>query len=161
MFSKISSILKDLFNENTQQNLLNQQALCHKAIAGLLCEVASADHHLDEKEESIKKQMLCVLLHIDDTSASQLLKQAQIDAKSSVSLFEYTDKLRQLDTPQRAALIKAMWEVAFANDQLDPMEESIIRKTADLLYLDQALFIKAKLDAQTSMDAMKKEQPPY
>lgn len=117
-------------------------------MAGLLCEVAGADHQVDAREESAKVNMLMSLLELDETEATQLVDSAKADAKKSVSLYDYTDKLRQLDQQQRYALIKAMWEVAYADGVLDPLEDSVIRKTAELLYLDHALFIKAKLAAQ-------------
>ena len=92
--------------------------------------------------------MLGVLLDIDDEKAKSLVEQARVESSKSVSLYDYTDKLRQLGPEQRFALIKAMWEVAYADGRLDPLEESVIRKTAELLYVDHALFIKAKLEAQ-------------
>ena len=45
-----------------------------------------------------------------------------------------------------------MWEVAFADGKLDPFEEALIRKTAELLYVDHAQFIKTKHDSQQSSD---------
>ncbi len=63
-------------------------------------------------------------------------------------MYEYTDKLRKLSTQERFCLIKSMWAVAYADGTLDPVEELVIRKTAELLYLDHSLFIKAKLEEQ-------------
>lgn len=145
MFSKLSSILRDVFAEeggNVSPNEMHYQ----RAMAGLLCEVAGADHQLDPREESAKVNLLCALLDIDETEATTLLANARIDSKNAVSLYDYTDKLRQLEQAQRYALVKAMWEVAYADGILDPQEDAVIRKTAELLYLDHALFIKAKLD---------------
>lgn len=41
-----------------------------------------------------------------------------------------------------------MWVIAFADGVLDPIEESVIRKVAELIYLDHNEFIRAKLEAQ-------------
>lgn len=38
-----------------------------------------------------------------------------------------------------------MWLVAFADQHLDPVEEAIIRKVAELLYVNHSDFIRAKL----------------
>ncbi|MGF1706918.1 TerB family tellurite resistance protein [Enterovibrio baiacu] len=147
MFSKLSSILREVFAEDGG-SAASHEHLYQRAMAGLLCEVASADHELDEREETAKTRMLSVLLDIDDEKAKSLVEQARVESSQSVSLYDYTDKLRQLEPEQRFALIKAMWEVAYADGRLDPLEESVIRKTAELLYVDHALFIKAKLEAQ-------------
>ncbi len=45
----------------------------------------------------------------------------------------------------RFELIKAMWEVAHADGEIDPLEDSVIRKTSELLYVDHHEFIRAKL----------------
>ncbi|MDD1780786.1 TerB family tellurite resistance protein [Enterovibrio sp. ZSDZ35] len=145
MFSKLSSILREVFNEEGGSAASNG-ALYQNAMAGLLCEVASADHDLDEREEAAKIKMLGALLDIDNAHATKLVQDAQISSKQSVSLYDYTDKLRQLEQSQRFELIKAMWEVAYADGKIDPLEESVIRKTAELLYVDHALFIKAKIE---------------
>lgn len=145
MFSKLSSILREVFTEEGGSATSNEMYY-QRAMAGLLCEVAGADNHLDPREESAKASLLCALLDIDETEASTLLANARIDSQNAVSLYDYTDKLRQLEQAQRYALVKAMWEVAYADGKLDPLEDAVIRKTAELLYLDHALFIKAKLE---------------
>ncbi|OEE56228.1 hypothetical protein A1OS_22285 [Enterovibrio norvegicus] len=147
MFSKLSSILREVLADEGGSATSNEH-LYQRAMAGLLCEVAGADHELDAREEVAKTRMLSVLLDIDDEKAKSLVDQAQGESAQSVSLYDYTDKLRQLEPEQRFELIKAMWEVAYADGRLDPLEESVIRKTAELLYVDHPLFIKAKLDAQ-------------
>ena len=38
-----------------------------------------------------------------------------------------------------------MWQVAYADDHLDPIEEAVIRKVAELLYVNHSEFIRAKL----------------
>ncbi|POB71843.1 hypothetical protein CRN59_01860, partial [Vibrio vulnificus] len=40
---------------------------------------------------------------------------------------------------------KGMWEVAHADGEIDPLEDAVIRKTAELLYVDHSDFIRAKL----------------
>ncbi|PLX59248.1 MAG: hypothetical protein C0632_14120, partial [Vibrio alginolyticus] len=45
-------------------------------------------------------------------------------------------------------LIKSMWEVAYADGEIDPLEDAVIRKTAELLYVDHSEFIRAKLQSQ-------------
>ena len=42
-------------------------------------------------------------------------------------------------------LIKNMWEVAYADGNLDRYEEHLIRRVAELLYVSHSDFIKTKL----------------
>lgn len=115
------------------------------AIASLLCEVAGADSQVDEKETEAKLKLISKLLELDETSAKTLLARANAKSSQSASLYEFTTQLRELSQETRFELIKAMWEVANADGEIDPLEDSVIRKTAELLYVDHSEFIRAKL----------------
>ena len=86
------------------------------------------------------------LLGITEEESKALLQQAEPQVEQSVSLYDFTSQLRELSQPVRIDLIKAMWEVAHADGEIDPLEDSVIRKTAELLYVDHKDFIKSKLD---------------
>ena len=92
-----------------------------------------------------KKSILQRLLNITEAEAVALLEQAMLKAKESVSLYDFTSRLRKLEQETRFELIRAMWNVAYADGCIDPIEESVIRKTADLLYVGHSEFIRAKI----------------
>ena len=115
------------------------------AIAALLCQVSQADHIVDEQEKNAQVHMLMKLIDITNTEAQELLNEAQVRSESSASVYEFTDQLRNLEQEQRFELIQAMWQVAYADDHLDPIEEAVIRKVAELLYVNHSEFIRAKL----------------
>jgi len=118
------------------------------SMASLLCEVANADHTLDPREETAKIHLLVNLLEIDSNQAQSLLARAMKQSHQSVSLYEFTTKLRTLKPEQRYQLINAMWQVAYADNVLDPHEEAVIRQVSELIYVDHSEFIRAKLSAQ-------------
>lgn len=76
MFSKLSSILREVFADEGGSATSNEH-LYQRAMAGLLCEVAGADHELDAREEVAKTRMLSLLLDIDDEKAKSLVDQAR------------------------------------------------------------------------------------
>ncbi|MBD1558803.1 TerB family tellurite resistance protein [Vibrio sp. S9_S30] len=144
MISTLSKIFKQLTEgsdlssgESTNPNL---------AVTSLFVEVSGADHHMDESEEKATLSMLKKVLEVDEAEAKALLEQATNLSKEASSLYEFTSQLRHLDQPERIAVIKALWEVAYADKHLDPLEESVIRKAAELLYVDHKDFIKTKLE---------------
>ncbi|MCE0492478.1 tellurite resistance TerB family protein [Vibrio salinus] len=139
--------LKSLFRELLDgQDLGRQSGLSSDlAIACLLVEVANADHNLDEKEQASKTTLLSKLCAIDSDRANQLIAEAEQKTSDAASLYEFTSQLRSLNQEQRFTLIKAMWEMAFADGHIDPLEDSVIRKTAELIYVDHSEFIRAKL----------------
>lgn len=138
--------LKSFFNQIVDGNVQENQSIdTNLAIAALLCQVSQADHSVDEKEEAAKIQMLGKLLSLTEADAKALLQEATLRSENSASLYEFTDQLRDLDHQQRFELIQSMWQVAYADNVLDPIEEAIIRKVAELLYVNHSDFIRAKL----------------
>ncbi|KLV02336.1 hypothetical protein ABT56_21535 [Photobacterium aquae] len=156
MFNKLRSIFRQVMLEGSDGGAVDTPSL-HLAMACLLCEVANADHDEDPRETKAKQHQLVHLLGVDDAQASQLLAMAQRQSKQSVSLYEFTTKLRSLLPEQRYALIEAMWQIAYADGVLDPMEEAVIRQVAELIYVDHAEFIRAKLAAQPAPNVLPKE----
>lgn len=148
MLNSITKLFKQLLEG---QDLSDQ----HKsdpnlAIACLLCEVAGADHQIDANEEAAKHKLIGRLLGLDASQTEVLLSRAQAKAKQSASLYEFTSQLRELSQETRYALIQAMWEVAHADGEIDPLEDAVIRKSAELLYVDHSEFIRAKLSVTDS-----------
>ncbi|MEZ8020862.1 TerB family tellurite resistance protein [Vibrio splendidus] len=144
MFNSLTSMFKQLIEG--QDLSKNQGTSPNIAIASLLCEVAGADHQINESERVAKLQLIQRLLDLDEQQAKTLLEQAEPKVEQSVSLYDFTSQLRDLSQPVRIDLIKAMWEVAHADGEIDPIEDSVIRKTAELLYVDHSDFIKTKLN---------------
>ena len=138
--------IKSFFNQIVDGNIKeNQEVDTNLAIAALLCQVSQADHSVDEQEEAAQIQMLGKLLSLTEADAKALLQEAALRSENSASLYEFTDQLRDLSHQQRFELIQSMWQVAYADNVLDPIEEAIIRKVAELLYVNHSDFIRAKL----------------
>ncbi|MDV6250980.1 TerB family tellurite resistance protein [Vibrio sp. EA2] len=146
MFNSLTSLFKQLLEgeDLAQTNTLSP----NMAIACLLCEVSGADYQVDEKELETKHSLLMKLLELSSEEATQLLEQAAQKTKDSASLYDFTSQLRELTQETRYDLIKSMWEVAYADGEIDPLEDAVIRKTAELLYVDHHDFIRAKLQSQ-------------
>ena len=143
MFNSLTSLFKQ-FVEGSDLSKTST-ASPSLAIASLLCEVAGADHTISESEQAAKIHLLQRLLNLTEQESKALLAQADSQVEQSVSLYDFTSQLRELSQSVRIDLIKAMWQVAHADGEIDPLEDSVIRKTAELLYVDHKDFIKSKL----------------
>lgn len=143
MFSKIKTFF-DSVSEQLSQDA--KPAMDPKpAIAALLCQVTQADHKVEDAEKSAMVHQLCGLLSIEASEAQALIDTALVEAEQATSVYQFTDELRDLSYELRFDLIESMWQVAFADNELDPIEEAVIRKAAELLYVDHHDFIRAKL----------------
>ncbi|MCG9786944.1 TerB family tellurite resistance protein [Vibrio mediterranei] len=143
MFNSITSMFKQLIEGDDLSN--NKSISPNLAIAALLCEVSNADYQVEAEEEKAKLSLIERLLGLDETESKTLLVQAQEQTKNSASLYDFTSSLRELSQEKRFDLIKAMWEVANADGVIDPLEDAVIRKVAELLYVDHSEFIRAKI----------------
>ena len=147
MFTKLRTLLRQVMNDGTDAGTMDSLSM-NLAMASLLCEVANADHAKDPREEQAKVQLLTKLLEVDEQQAQHLLNEGELHSENAVSLYEFTNKLRALEQEARYELVEAMWQVAYADGVIDPMEEAVIRQVAELIYLDHSEFIRAKLSAQ-------------
>ena len=147
MINKIKGFFNSLLDQNDTTN-----ADDHKlAISALLCEVSNGDHNIGKEEEAVIESTLSKLLLINKSQAKDLLKAGKERIESSNSLYDFTSQLRALNYETRSKLIKAMWEVAYADNYLDPIEEHIIRKVSDLIYVNHSEFIRTKLSVVDSL----------
>ncbi|MCE0558424.1 TerB family tellurite resistance protein [Motilimonas sp. E26] len=120
------------------------------AVAVLLTEVGQADSEMSTAEQDKIEHMLVKAFGLSDEEAKALLLKAQQQQDKSVSMQTFTSVLKeQLSYEQRVRFVKGMWLVAYADNQLDPYEDYIIRKIADLLYLKHSDFIQTKLSAES------------
>ena len=51
---------------------------------------------------------------------------------------------RSLGEAERIRLLEMMWRVAYADKRLDPLEDSLVRKVADLLYVRNTSLMKIR-----------------
>ena len=118
------------------------------AAAVLLLEVARADYAHAPAERATLRAGLAREFGVPEAALDALLDQAELRAKQSVSLFDYVQTLnRTMSQDAKRALLKLLWEVAHADGKVDPHEEHLLRRIADLLHLSHADFIRGKLDA--------------
>jgi len=146
MFKALHNLFKQLSDDTALPNVVGKEEF-ELSMAALLCEVASADSTINEKESIAKVHQLSLLLGIDNDRANELLAIAIKDSEEAISIYEFTSKLRNVEYKQRYVLIESMWHVAYADGVIDPHEEALIRQVADLIYITHSDYIKAKLAA--------------
>lgn len=116
------------------------------SIACLLIEMARADFEIAEVERARVGALLERHYGLDATAVDQLMREAEDAVNEAVSLHDYLQTLNaELDAGSKRALMQMLWEVAYADQRLDPYEEQLLRKLADLLYVPEKDYIGAKL----------------
>jgi uncharacterized tellurite resistance protein B-like protein len=104
------------------------------AVASLLMEAGQVDGHLDEPERAAARQLLKRYFALTDAAARGIAAEAEQQAKRSTQLFGTTRLINErFSRAQRIELIEMLWEVAYADGVLDPLEDTMLRRVAGLL----------------------------
>lgn len=139
-------IIQKLFADNSQTNESEKISHTNLAAAALLIELIYTDDKVLQQEKDKLIDILQDDLGVEPNDIDELIQLAEHQAKDSNDLYQFTRLINDhYDYQQKCILIKALWQIAYADDELDKYEESTIRKIADLLYVDHSDFIKAKL----------------
>ena len=115
------------------------------AVAALLIEVATADHVMDGTELNALINLLERKFSLPHEQLLELADLAKTEAAEATSLYQFTQLINnECTASEKFELIKGMWEIAYADNQLDKYEEYVIRKVADLIHVSHSDFIRAK-----------------
>lgn len=119
------------------------------AAAVLLVEVMQADYDIKDNERSAIMRALRASFLLSESEAREVLHEAEEQALHATSLYDFTSLVNdKFSYEDKVQIVANMWQVAYADGDLDKYEEYIIRKVADLLYVAHSDFIRAKLLAQ-------------
>ena len=119
------------------------------ACISLMIEVSLADQSIDESEIESLKKTLSNKFDIDESEISSLISAGKESQEESTSLYEFTRVVNDdFSFEEKYDLIKSMWEIAFADGNVDKYEEYVIRKVSDLIYISHPDFIESKQKAR-------------
>lgn len=117
--------------------------------AALLIEVSRADFEFDNAEKASIVDSLRTTFNLTALELDCLVKMAEDEVQQSTSLYQFTRLVNDFyDYEQKLTLISSMWQVAFADNNLDRYEEHLIRKVSELTYVTHKDFIRLKQTAR-------------
>ena len=120
----------------------------HMATAVLMVDVARADHIFEEDELDSILALIERHFRLEPEEAATIFNAASEKAEDLVSLHEFTKLLHaNLDDDEKARVVGLLWEIAYADGELDKFEDSLILKISDLLHVNRARVMRLKHDA--------------
>ncbi len=126
----------------------NREPAIRLATAVLLADVAQADDVFDETEFDHMLRLMEAHFQLDPEDAAELVNQATEEAEGLVSLHAFTDVLHQnLSEDEKASIVRLLWNVAYADGNLDKYEDSLVLKISDLLHVSRGRVMSLKHDA--------------
>jgi uncharacterized tellurite resistance protein B-like protein len=105
------------------------------AVAALLLEAAVVvDGRFDTAERSAILNILQQRFELPPARAQELVEAAQRRVASTAQLFGFTSTINgRLTRERKIEVIEMLWEVAYADGVLDPLEDSLLRQVAGLI----------------------------
>lgn len=126
-------------------------AALRTATAVLMIDVARADHVFDEAEFERVLQLIQSHFDLTPDEAAELFNAASEEADDLVSAYEFTKVLHEhLDEEEKARIVALLWQIAYADGELDKYENSLVLKISDLLYVSRGRVMRLKHDAATA-----------
>nr|WP_246311409.1 TerB family tellurite resistance protein [Halomonas zhaodongensis] len=145
----ISNFFQRALAEPEQRD--NQTLTLELATAALLCEVMRADYDQSAAERDALKQMLINRYHLSESDVNELMALAEAEVDDAVDHYQFVSLIKaHYGYEQRCELVALMWQLAWADGSIDPLEEHRIRRLADLLHVSHSDFIRSKLQAEAS-----------
>ena len=119
------------------------------AATALMMEVARSDQVKQEVELKTIKFILADTLNVSLERVNNLIYTAEESVETAHDLYQFSKVINDLyDYKKKKQLIFAMWQVAFADGQVEAIEDHIIRRVAGLIHLSNADFIQLKIQAR-------------
>jgi uncharacterized tellurite resistance protein B-like protein len=112
----------------------------------LLLEVAHSDDHFSVEEGEHIVEIMKEKFDLSAEYVIDLMKLAMEEREESVDLWQFSNVIDNNYSPaEKELVLEALWEVIFADEELHPREEYIVRRITTLLNLTHSQFIEAKL----------------
>lgn len=144
--------MKNIFSKFFKKEIKQPEKETDKVISAcisLMIEVSMADQSIDDEEIESLKRTLSEKFDIESSEIENLIIEGKETQKESTSLYDFTRVINDdFSFVEKFKLIKSMWEIAFADGNIDKYEEYVIRKVSDLIYISNDDFIKAKLEVK-------------
>jgi len=141
--------LKSLLKENDGKNDEKRRHDLSLAVTAVMVEVMRIDGNLDAAEHDIIVRAVERRFDLPADKVRALIEEATRETDNSHDLHQFTSQIiKAYDTEERIAIVRELWQVAMADGHVDPHEEHLIRRTAELIGVYHKEFIAAKLAAR-------------
>ena len=142
----------NFFKKNENEDVVKKVTFDIELVAyALAYEVAIVDGSIDDDELSrIKLGLENISVKLSQSS-EDLFEVIEEHTKNSVSFYEFVEDINSnFNKEQKLALIKLLWETAYADNVLEVNEERLIRRVADLIRIKSSLVLKLKEEVRTN-----------
>ena len=135
MLNRIKSLLagEDRETEPVKTHSISEKQL---AAAALLVETAHMDTSFDQTERTVIKQAVKHRFDLNEGEAATLIAEAEKVQNESNQLLHFTRTIKDhFPEKERIELMEMLWEVVYADGELDQYEANLMRRIGGLIYV--------------------------
>lgn len=140
--------LQKFFDRYLGDNSKKEAPLEHRlqlASAALMVEMIHVDEQITIEEEKKLQQLLRQRFELEDSEIEALIDLAHNEKHEATDYHAFTSLLNKHFTQQqKIKLVEDLWQLAYADNQLDKYEEHLLRRLAELLHVPHQDFIRTK-----------------
>lgn len=104
--------------------------------AFLLVEAACQDGTFDDAERATISRLLAERFELDADTCAELLAEAEQAQANAVQWQRHTRAIvDHFDEAERVAMIEMLWEVVYADGEVDDYEANLLRRVGGLIYV--------------------------
>lgn len=148
MLNKLKSLFTDA-SSGAPQGVSEDQL----AIAVLLFEAAASDGVIDDSERGRIEALLSNHFGLDEAALKTLCAEALQTQRDAVELSRFTRAIKDhFEFDERIEVIEMLWDIVYADGQVDDYEANLMRRIGGLIYVDD----KANGQARKRAEAKRK-----
>ncbi len=144
MLTKLQTFI-DTYLSETKENETPLEHRLQLASAALMVEMVHVDDKVTEIETIKIRSLIKERFVLTNDEIEALLKLAHNEKHEATDYYAFTSLLNANYTQQqKIKLVEDLWQLAYADDQLDKYEEHLLRRIAELLHVPHRDFIRTK-----------------
>ena len=124
------------------------------ARTALLVHIMDADGKTLPEERATLLRVLAEAYHLDEDGAARLIKAGERADHGATDLYQHTSLLRRSTSEQeREELVRLLFEIAYADQELHEGEDALVKRIADLLGVDPRARVLARREVASDRGA--------
>ena len=147
--------IKDFFARHISPQVSETEDQQHQlklATAALLVEMMHQDHDVKKEEIEAVKTALKAKFSVTEDACNELFVLAEKQHAEAVDFYQSTHLIaKNFTQAEKIKVIELLWSIAYADQCLDALEEHMVRKIADLIYVSHKDFLQTKHKVQQAL----------
>ncbi len=152
MVTSIKKFFQKHIQPKTDRDEAGSEHALQVATAALLIEMMKADGKVSDDERRAVMDTIQGKFNLSREETRSLKELAKEKIGKATDYYEFTSLINKvLSYAEKVEIIEHLWEIALTDRHLDKHEEYMVRKIADLIYVEHKDFIEAKLRVKKTL----------